>query len=253
MYDYAKTIEEAEYFLITRANETRKVCKKLKPLSNSNFFTKNTRFIYDSVIYFYDSQNLVFKQENLSISSFSLSDIKCYNDFINYGNTSNMDWDDKQNFMDDLKNLIKLQNVYLKKCKKQFRYGFHYQEFGLQLIFAMCWIFYDYPFFGILICIFLFIEVFIIEFFKYMIQLNYKKPVFRNVIRLNNKDGYETDKKEVIVGDIYYLNKGDYTFGDCILLKGDETLVVERLQSENSITLKKTPIEALSYDNLNVT
>jgi len=104
LHDHTENIEDAEMFLVTRANGTQKICKKLKPLSNSQFFTKNIRFMYESLIYIYDKKNKVFKQENLSINNFLLSDLKHYNEYLTNNTGQSEGWNYMDGFITDLKN-----------------------------------------------------------------------------------------------------------------------------------------------------
>lgn len=100
-YNYAQRPDEARHFLVKRSNRMQKMCKLLPPLNSAPFFTKNIRFIFESVLFIYDKEQSVWRQENLGINNFTLEDIK---DFID-PNSEHQD----APFTEHLKNLTMLQ------------------------------------------------------------------------------------------------------------------------------------------------
>ena len=83
-------------------------------------------------------------------------------------------------------------------------------------------------------------------------NLNYKKPSVRHVLRLTGKDSFEHEKLEVIVGDVYDLKQGDYAVGDCILLEGENIITAEQKKSGKFCNYRKTSLAGFSDETLNI-
>jgi hypothetical protein len=74
------------------------------------------------------------------------------------------------------------------------------------------------------------LEILVLECFFYMIKKNYHKRHKKNVRRLNSGDSagpQEKEIKELIVGDIYEVKKGEWIIGDCLLIDGNDVNIAQ--------------------------